>query len=203
MKKHIKLSILSTIILLWFTISVSFSAFQDNLYCELTKLSVRIYTKKTEDTIRCQQYIQSLEYLIKKEYQDTQRIDLYISKKQDVEYRSGVRASKIQKINDLQKIRIWIIESINVFESNFIQKSQEYLQKSLYQYQRSLEIKIAPLAKVWTWYQFSPYIQRQIYLITSQLKNLQEIYSATSSQEMLKAINKYLYFKKLLEWKSE
>jgi len=80
--------------------------FQDSLYCELTSKSVRIYTQKNKDTLKCNEYIESLEYLIKKEFQDMQRVDIYISKKQDVLYWQGVRESQIKKINDLQKIRL-------------------------------------------------------------------------------------------------
>jgi hypothetical protein len=44
--------------------------------------------------------------LIKKEFQDIQKVDVYISKKQDLEYRKQIKQSQIQKINDLQKIRL-------------------------------------------------------------------------------------------------
>jgi hypothetical protein len=37
---------------------------------------------------------------------------------------------------------------MNVFESNFIKKTQEYMQKKFTPYQKSLENKIAPLAKL-------------------------------------------------------
>jgi hypothetical protein len=77
------------------------------------------------------------------------------------------------------------------------------MQKKFTPYQKSLENKIAPLAKLWTWYQFSPYIQRQIYLITSQLQSLKDMYTATWTDSFLKWIQNYLYFKKLLEWKYE
>lgn len=203
MKNYFKLAILTTMILYWFIISDSFWAFQSNLYCELTNKSVRIYTQKTINTLKCSEYIQSLEYLIKKEFQDMQKVDIYINKKQDVEYRKQVRAAQKQKINDLQKIRLWVIDSMNLFEASFVKKTQEYMQKKLSPYQKSLETKIAPLGKMGTWYQFSPYIQRQIYLITSQLQNLKDIYAATWTDSFLKWIQNYLYFKKLLEWKSE
>lgn len=203
MKKYFKLSIVIAFIVWCFITSDTFAMFQDSLYCELTSKSVRIYTQKNKDTLKCNEYIESLEYLIKKEFQDMQRVDIYISKKQDVLYWQGVRESQIKKINDLQKIRLWVIDSMNVFELNFIKKTQEYIQKKLSPYQKSLEIKIAPLWKLWTWYQFSPYIQRQIYLITSQLQNLKDMYTATWTDGFLKWIQNYLYFKKLLEWKSE
>ena len=80
--------------------------FQDNLYCELTSSSVRIYTQRNKDTLKCSEYIQSLEYLIKKEFQDMQKVEVYISKKQDTEYRKQIKVSQIKKINDLQKIRL-------------------------------------------------------------------------------------------------
>lgn len=203
MKNYLRLAIFTTIILCWFIVSDAFAVFQDNLYCELTSKSVRIYTQRNKDTLKCSEYIHSLEYLIKKEFQDIQKVDIYISKKQDLDYWKQVKGSQIQKINDLQKIRLWVIDSMNLFESNFIKKTQEYMQKRLNPYQRSLEIKIAPLAKLWTWYVFSPYIQRQIYLITSQLQNLKDMYTATWTDSFLKWIQNYLYFKKLLEWKSE
>ena len=203
MKLYPRLAIFTIITLCWFITSHTFGVFQDNLYCELTSKSVRIYTQRTKDTLVCNQYIQSLEYLIKKEFQDIQKVDVYISKKQDLEYRKQIKQSQIQKINDLQKIRLWVIDSMNIFESSFIKKTQEYMQKRLFSYQRSLEIKIAPLPKLWTWYQFSPYIQRQIYLITTQLQNLKDMYTTTWTDNFLKSIQNYLYFKNLLEWKSE
>lgn len=203
MKNYFRLAIFATIILCWFITSETFWVFQDNLYCELTNKSVRIYTQRTKDTLICSQYIQSLEYLIKKEFQDMQKVEIYISKKKDSEYRKQVKESQLQKINNLQKIRLWVIENMSLFESNFIKKTQEYMQKKLSPYQKSLETKIAPLGKLGTWYQFSPYIQRQIYLITSQLQNLKDIYAATWTNSFLKWIQNYLYFKKLLEWKSE
>lgn len=203
MKNYYKSIILTTIILFWFVISDTFWAFQDNLYCELTLKSVRIYTQKAKDTLKCSKYISSLEYMIKKKFQDMLKIDIYINKKQDVAYRKQIKKSQLQKINDLQKIRLWVIDSMNLFEFNFIKKTQEYLSKKLSPYQKSLEIKIAPLPKLWTWYKFSPHIQRQIYLITTQLQNLKDMYSATWTNDFLKSIKNYIYFKKLLEWKSE
>jgi len=203
MKNYLRLAIFTIIVLCWFITSDTFAVFQDGLYCELTSKSVRIYTQKNKDTLKCSEYIQSLEYLIKKEFQDIQKVDIYISKKQDLAYRKQIKESQVQKINNLQKIRFWVIDSMNLFESNFIKKTQEYMQKRFAPYQKSLETKIAPLAKVWTWYNFSPYIQRQIYLITSQLQNLKDMYAATWTNSFLKWIQNYLYFKKLLEWKSE
>jgi len=149
MKSYIRLTILTTIIICWFITSDAFWMFQDNLYCELTSSSVRIYTQRNKDTLKCSEYIQSLEYLIKKEFQDMQKVEVYISKKQDTEYRKQIKVSQIKKINDLQKIRLWVIDSMNLFESNFIKKTQEYMKKSLSSYQKSLETKIAPLPRLW------------------------------------------------------
>ena len=141
MKNYLRLAILTTIVLCWFITSDTFAVFQDSLYCELTSKSVRIYTQKTKDTLKCSEYIQSLEYLIKKEFQDMQKVDIYIYKNQDVTYRKQVKESQYQKINNLQKIRLWVIDSMKLFESNFIIKTQEYIQKKLAPYQKSLENK--------------------------------------------------------------
>jgi hypothetical protein len=67
---------------------------------------VRIYTQKNKDTLKCSEYIESLEYLIKKEFQDMQKVDIYIYKNQDKLYRKQIKESQIQKINNLQKIRL-------------------------------------------------------------------------------------------------
>ncbi|MCF7835211.1 hypothetical protein K9M48_04145 [Candidatus Gracilibacteria bacterium] len=197
MKYSIKIALLLLIIGLF--ISKSFGYLEENLYCTITSQSIRVSTQKSDDSNKCTEYIQSLEYLIKAEYKDVQKIQVYIDKKKDIEYRQTLQNFKKEKIYDLQAIRLGVIENMKLFEDNFLKKTQEYLQKKLEKYYTSLTKKIAPLQQLGTGYQFSPYIQRQITLITSQINTLNTIYTAPDIPTFLKGIKDYLYFKKLLE----
>lgn len=198
--KYKKLSIISIIItflLFW----SSFWYMEDSLHCTISNQSIRVSTQKTEDSNKCNEYIKSLELLIKSEYNDILKIQVYIDKKQDLEYRESLQESKKQKIYDLQAIRLWIMENMKLFEDNFLKKTQEYLKTRLEKYYNSLTKKVSPLQKLWTWYQFSPYIQKQISLITSQISTLNAIYTAPDIPTFLKLTKDYLYLKKQLEWK--
>lgn len=196
-KKLSTIFIIIVFLLLW----SSFWYMEDSLYCTISNQSIRVSIQRTEDSNKCNEYIKSLELLIKSEYNDILKIQVYIDKKKDLEYRESLQESKKQKIYDLQAIRLWIIENMKLFEDNFLKKTQEYLKSRLEKYYNSLTKKVSPLQKLWTWYQFSPYIQKQISLITSQINTLNAIYTAPDIPTFLKLTKDYLYLKKQLEWK--
>jgi hypothetical protein len=171
---------------------------EDKMYCKFEGEQLTLYVKKEEGLQKCEVYIQSLEQLTQKKYDEVMLTLEYINQGDDEPYRRGVFELTKQEFLKLVRYRTMIVEMIQAFEEKFFLKYQEALTQSLMPYLTTLD-KLSSLRTPLS--HQSPgdeplqimvqQIQQQIFTITMMLQ-------ATSLDEIMQRIPAYLYLKQQL-----
>jgi len=197
--KKILLFVIFIVLGIW-TVSADLS---DWLFCLIRKDQVTISLKQTTWYYKCNDTIVSLELLIISTAKDLMKIQTYINRGRDLDYRKQLKIDKKNLLDILQLSRKNIITNIETFQSNLIQKSVQYFIIKITPYkirlQRSL-IKITALTL--SWYS-TPALASYEQLLKVQVSIIDKLSVATTQAEISDLLAKYVYLKKEIEWKYE
>ncbi len=175
----------------------------DWLFCLIRKDTVNISLKQTSWYYKCKDTIASLEQLMINTARDINKVQTYIYRWRDVDYRSTVKAEKQNLLDTLQLSRMTIIANMKTFETNLIQKSVQYFIIKITPYKIRLQkslIKIdAMVASGVSTYSLNVYAT----LLRAQVKTIESLSKATTMSELTDLLTKYVYLKKEIEWKYE
>jgi len=174
---------------------------EENFFCILKKDDIRISLNKTNG-YKCNEYIKSIEKSMTDTYKDLLTIQWYIDKKQNLGYRKPVKQEKIKKINDLQVFRLKLKDSMKVFEDNLLKKYKEFFLADIDSYKWKLKRALFNLNNL-SWNISNIYLHKYTIPVQQQLDTIQQISQTTGFQELLVLVNKYVYLKKQMEWKSD
>ncbi len=194
MMKYIKY-LLTFIFLLFGYVPLSFSYFQDKLYCTITKENV-VISLENKKYYTCKIYIRYIETQMKKVYNDILLIQKYIDKKQDLWYWKPLKDEKVVFLNSLQNMRLNILSHMQTFEENLIETSKRYFLNSIFEYKKKLDASLkafAPLQNTWK--------EKYVILLKDQLAVIEKIEQAKTFEELNTAMQRYVYLKQQLEWK--
>lgn len=173
----------------------------DSLFCSIKKDEVTISLKQTVGYYKCKDTIASLEHLMIETAKDLMKIQTYINRGRDVEYRKTIRTQKQDLIKKLQASKATIVTNIQTFQTTLLQKSVKYFILKITPYkiriQKSL-VKIDALSGVAT-----PWLNAYATLLKAQLSTIEALGKATTSQELVDLLARYVYLKQEIEWKSE
>lgn len=198
MKKIIVIAILAL-----FSIWAVSADLSDWLFCLVRKDDVIISLKQTAGYYNCQDTIISLEHLIFETAKDLMKIQTYINKGRNLEYRKTIKIEKQALIDKLQLSKKTIVTNMKTFESNLLQKSVQYFIIKVTPYKIRLQkslIKIDTLvASGFATSSLNIYAN----LLRTQIATLDSLSKAASTQELNVLLAKYVYLKKIIEWKSE
>ena len=175
----------------------------DWLFCSIRKDEVTISLKQTTGYYKCKDTIVSLEHLMVETAKDLMKVQTYLNRGRDVEYRKTIKTQKQDLIKKLQTSKATIVTNMKTFESSLLQKSVQYfiirvtpykinLQKSL------VKIQILTLSGFAT-----PSLSSYAILLKAQVAVLDSFSKITTTQELADLLAKYVYLKKEIEWKSE
>ena len=173
----------------------------DWLFCLIKKDQVTISLKQTSWYYKCKDTIVSLERLIIQTAKDLMKIQIYINRGRDLEYRKTVKIEKKALLDKLQLSRITIVDNMKTFEFNLLQKSVGYFVIKITPYKIKLQqslIKIASLSGA-----ASPSLTSYTLLLQSQIATIDSLSKVLTLPELTDLIAKYVYLKKEIEWKSE
>ena len=156
-----------------------------------------ISLKQTTGYYKCKATIVSLEQLIISTAKDLMKIQSYIIKGRDVEYRTTVKTEKKALLDTLQLSRKTIITNMKTFETNLIKKSIQYFVIKVTPYKISLQkslIKIQALSGVAT-----PALNSYALLLKAQVATIDGLGKVATMDELTDLLAKYVYLKKEIE----
>ena len=125
------------------------------------------------------------------------KIQTYINKGRDVEFRKTIKAEKQKLLDTLQLSRLAIVANMKTFQANLLQKSVQYFIIKITPYKVRLQkslIKIEALSGVAT-----PSLNSYALLLKAQVAVIEKISKVTMQAELTELLNKYVYLKKEIE----
>jgi hypothetical protein len=138
-----------------------------------------------------------LEHLIIATAKDLMKIQTYINRGRDVEYRKVIKVQKIALLDKLQGSRITIATNMKSFESTLIQKSVQYFIIKIAPYKLRLQkslVKIDALSGVAT-----PSLNAYASLLKLQVATIDALAKATTMTQLTDLLANYVYLKKEIE----
>lgn len=173
----------------------------DWMFCLLKKNEVIISLKQTTWYYKCNDTIISLEHLIIQTAKDLMKVQTYINRRRDIEYRKTIKAKKIELLNKLQLSRTNILANMKTFESHLLIKSIQYFIIKITPYKISLQRSLVKIDAL-NWFR-TPAIDSYALLLTAQIATIEALGKVTDKQELVRVLAKYVYLKKEIAWKSE
>jgi hypothetical protein len=198
MKKIIVIAILM-VVSIW-TVSADLS---DWLFCLIKKEAVIISLKQTEWFYKCNETIVSLEQLIINTAKDLMKIQSYINKGRDLEYRKAVRDVKKALLEKLQVSRTTILTNINTFQTTLLKKSVQYFIIKITPYKISLQKSLVKIDALVASGFATPSLTSYATLLKAQVTVLDSLSKVTTTKQLNDLLAKYVYLKKEIAWKSE
>ncbi len=189
------------VVFVFFSMWIVSADLSDWLFCLIKKTEVTISLKQTFGYYRCKDTIVSLQDLIIGTAKDLMKIQSYINRGRDIEYRKAIKMEKRKLLDTLQLSRLTILTNMQTFESTLLQKSVKYFIIKITPYTLTLQkslAKIQSLSGVAT-----PEILSYARLLETQITTLDLLSKATTTTQLNDLLAKYLYLKKEIEWKSE
>ncbi|MEI6672957.1 MAG: hypothetical protein WCL02_06620 [bacterium] len=125
------------------------------------------------------------------------KIQTYINKGRDLEYRKSIKITKKTLLDKLQASRITILTNMKTFESTLLQKSIQYFIIKITPYKNRLQkslIKIQLLSGVAT-----PALTSYEQLLRTQVTIIDGLNKVTTTAELTDLLAKYVYLKKEIE----
>jgi hypothetical protein len=138
-----------------------------------------------------------LEHLIIATAKDLMKIETYISKGRDLDYRKTLKIEKKALLDKLQASRLTILTNMKTFESSILQKSIQYFVIKITPYKIKLQkslIKIQLLSGFAT-----PLLNSYELLLKAQVATIDGLSKVTTMAELADLLAKYVYLKKEIE----
>jgi len=195
--------IIVIVILALFSVWMVSADLSDWLFCLVRKDEVIISLKQTQWYYKCNDTIISLEHLIVDTAKDLMKIQTYINKGRDVDYRKTIKTEKKALLDKLQLSRTTIITNIKTFESTLIQKSVQYFIIRITPYKIWLQKSLVKIQALTLSGFTTPALNSYALLLKAQVATLDSLSKVTTQAELTDLLAKYVYLKKQIEWKSE
>ena len=190
-------------ILMLFSVWMVSADLSDWSFCSVKKDQVTISLKQTIGYYKCKDTIVSLEHLIIETAKDLMKIQEYINKGRDVDYRKTIKTEKKALLDKLQLSRTSIITNIKTFESTLIQKSVQYFIIRITPYKIWLQKSLVKIQALTLSGFATPALNSYALLLKAQVATLDSLSKVTTQAELTDLLAKYVYLKKQIEWKSE
>lgn len=197
--KKIIIGIVVMILGVW-TVTADLS---DWLFCQIKKDQVTISLKQTTGYYKCNDTILSLEHLIIETAKDLMKVQTYINRWRDVEYRKTVKLQKKSLLDILQLSRMTILTNMKIFQSNLLQKSVQYFIVKITPYKISLQKSLIKISALTLSGYSTPALSSYEQLLKAQVNVIDKFTTATTQTEITDLLIKYVYLKKQIEWKYE
>ncbi|MCX6823780.1 MAG: hypothetical protein NT085_01525 [candidate division SR1 bacterium] len=175
----------------------------DGLFCLIRKEQVTISLKQTTGYYNCKDTIASLEQLIISTAKDLMKIQTYLNKGRDVEYRKTIKTTKKALLDKLQLSRITVVANMKTFQDTLLQKSVQYFIIKITPYKISLQKSLVKIDILTASGFATPSLNSYASLLKAQVLVIDKISKATTQLELTDLLNKYVYLKKEIEGKYE
>jgi len=197
--KKIILIVICTFLSIW-AVSADQS---DWLFCLIRKEQVTISLKQTTWYYHCKDTIASLEQLIISTAKDLMKIQTYLNRGRDLEYRKTIKIEKKALLDKLQLSRITVVANMKTFQDTLLQKSVQYFIIKITPYKINLQKSLVKIDILTASGFATPSLNAYASLLRAQVTIIDKISKTTTQAELTDLLNKYVYLKKEIAWKSE
>ncbi len=178
-----------------------YAGLSDWFFCHIDVEEVVISLKKTQWFYKCKDTVSSLDSLILQNAKDVMTIQTYINRGYDVDYRTNVRYQKLTLLKKYQTTKKQIIENMQTFESNLIKKSIYYFVLSVTPYKVSLQRSLVKLDAMTG--SVSSRVVTYAAFLKEQVATIEALSVVETIDELVPLLNKFIYLKKEISWRSE
>lgn len=127
------------------------------------------------------------------------KIQTYINRGRDLEYRKTIKTEKQALLDKLQLSKITIVTNMKTFESNLIQKSVQYFIIRITPYKVSLQKSLVKIQAITLSGYSTPSLTSYALLLKAQVSVLDSLSKVTTQAELTDLLAKYVYLKKVIE----
>ena len=175
----------------------------DWFFCQIRKDDVVISLKKTEWFYKCNDTLASLEQLMINTAKDLMKIQSYLNKGRNVEYRNTIKTEKQALLKKIQLSRTTLIANIKMFESTLLQKSVQYFIIKITPYKISLQKSLIKIQTLTLSGFITPELDSYALLLKTQVATIDALSKVTTQAELIDLLKKYVYLKKEILWRYE
>ncbi len=175
----------------------------DWFFCQVRKNDIIIALKKIDSFYKCKDIIASLETVIIQTAKDLMTIQTYLNRRRDVDYWLSIKKDKLATIDTLQIVRKSISENMKTFETNLTKKSIQWFILTITPYKIRLQKSLVTIAALQQSGFATMEINNYALVLKAQVATLDNISKVTTMKDLTPLLTKYVYFKKLIEWKYE
>lgn len=180
---------------------ITSAGLSDWFFCQVRPEEVVISLKKTEWFYKCKDTIVSLEWLILQSAKDIMTVQTYINRWRDKEYWLGIKKDKTIILEKYQFVRKNIIENMQTFEDNLVLQSIRYFVLAITPYKINLQRSLIKIEAI-SW-SLIPALVSYKTLLNEQVGTIDALSEATTIDQLIPLLNKYIYLKKEILWRYE
>lgn len=162
-----KLIVIFLSFLLSFPVFAVDQNFQNRLYCKFSGNSVRVYLLQEDETIKCIDYINVVNWYLRTEYNSIIQIMANRNRWDDVEYWESLYEEKKTQFLKLFSQRMMIQNAVETFETELLGRCKLLLWETLENKKQDLNLQISVLEEE---------LKMNVYNIRAE-KALQELYN--------------------------
>ena len=127
---------------------------------------------------------------------DLMKIQTYLNKGRDLEYRKTIKIEKKALLDKLQLSRITVVANMKTFQDTLLQKSVQYFIIKITPYKISLQKSLVKIDILTSSGFATPSLNSYASLLKAQVTIIDKLSNATTQAELTDLLNKYVYLKK-------
>ena len=202
MKKKVLVLLFLFGVFFWLDVSYwTTNSFQDRLYCNVTDNSVSVYLMKEEWMLKCKDFISVLNDYLTEEYNVLIQVMINRNRWDDYEYWNNLYEVKKSKFLNLFLQRKSIQNAMNDFESDFLLKSQEFLEPSLLERKQVTEIQLLAVNKVLLDSAWNKEVKKAKETLEEKISVIDKMLLSQNMNEFIVYFSRYLTLFGYTSWK--
>ena len=130
---------------------------------------------------------------------DLIKIQTYLNKGRDTDYRQLIKVEKKALLDKLQLSRLTIVANMKTFQDTLLQKSVQYFIIKITPYKISLQKSLIKIDVLTSSGFATPSLNSYAFLLKAQVAVIDKLSKATTQPELTDLLTKYVYLKKEIE----
>jgi len=130
---------------------------------------------------------------------DLMKIQTYINRRRDVDYRKVIKTQKQDLIKKLQATKVTINTNMKTFESNILIKSVQYFIIRITPYKVRLQKSLVKINTLTLSGFATPELNSYALLLKTQVSTIDSLSKVTTESVLVDLLAKYVYLKKEIE----
>lgn len=186
---------------IWLNTQASFS---QDLFCDIKEDSIKITLSNNSTNYKCNEYIQTLNSSIYKEYRNIENLDILIDDWKNIIYWQNLKDKKLNSIVHLTNTLKNIETAVDIFKTNVLDQILKYTKssfdKDLQKYNKIIQnthnISFENPEK-------QEILQEIHQMVNKQKIKVSVIQDSKDIDKLIQRMTDYIYMKSQIEWKLE